>query len=55
MAHRMTQITPEHLITKQQCQEMIDDAIHRHSRNVGIISGMVGWIVFSLFVTSFLI
>ena len=36
-------------ITKEQCQEMIDDAIRKHNRNAGIISMCVGWIVLALF------
>ena len=36
-------------LTKEQCQEMIDDAIRKHNRNAGIISVIVGWIVLSLF------
>jgi hypothetical protein len=49
MAHRLTQIKPEHLVTKKECQEMIDDAIRKHNRNAGIISGILGWLVLSLF------
>ena len=36
-------------ITKQEVQEMIDDAIRRHNRNAGIISMCVGWVVLALF------
>jgi predicted nucleic acid-binding Zn ribbon protein len=36
-------------ITKEECQEMIDDAIRRHNRNAGIISMLVGWVVLALF------
>jgi len=39
---------PEH-VTREQVQEMIDDAIRRHNRNAGIISVIVGWVVLSLF------
>lgn len=35
--------------TKQDVQEMIDDAIRRHNRNAGIISMCVGWVVLALF------
>jgi hypothetical protein len=49
MTHRMTEIKTELLVTKQECQEMIDDAIRRHNRNAGIISGILGWLVLSLF------
>jgi len=36
-------------ITKEECQEMIDDAIRKHNRNAGIISMCVGWVVLALF------
>jgi len=45
----MTEIKPEHLLTKEECQEMIDDAIRRHNRNASIISMCVGWVVLCLF------
>jgi hypothetical protein len=37
------------LITKEECQEMIDAAIRRHNRNASIISMCVGWVVLALF------
>jgi predicted nucleic acid-binding Zn ribbon protein len=49
MAHRMEQIEPEHYVTQQECQEMIDAAIRRHNRNASIISMCVGWVVLALF------
>ena len=36
-------------ITKEEVQEMIDDAIRQHNRNAGIISMCVGWVVLALF------
>jgi len=45
----MTEIKPSHYVTKEQCQEMIDDAIRKHNRNAGIISMCVGWVVLALF------
>ena len=36
-------------VTKEEVQEMIDDAIRRHNRNASIISMCVGWVVLSLF------
>ena len=36
-------------VTKEKCQEMIDDAIRRHNRNAGLISMCVGWVVLALF------
>ncbi len=35
--------------SREECQEMIDDAIRKHNRNAGIISMCVGWVVLSLF------
>ena len=49
MTHRMNEIKPEHLVTKQECKEMIDAAIRRHNRNAGILSMCIGWVVLSLF------
>ena len=39
----------EELITRSECQEMIDAAIRRHNRNASIISMCVGWVVLALF------
>ena len=36
-------------MTKDEVQEMIDNAIRRHNRNAGIISMCVGWVVLALF------
>ena len=49
MAHRMTELKPEHLVTHEECQRMIDDAIRRHNRNAGIISMFVGFFILGLF------
>ena len=49
MSHRMTDIKPDTLVTKKECQEMIDAAIRRHNRNASIISMCVGWVVLALF------
>jgi len=49
MSHRMNEIEPETLVTKKECQEMIDAAIRRHNRNASIISMCVGWVVLALF------
>ncbi len=40
---------PPEWVTKEQCQEMIDDAIRKHNRNASIISMCVGWVVLALF------
>ena len=42
-------IDPPTTVTKEEVQEMIDDAIRRHNRNAGIISMCVGWVVLALF------
>lgn len=44
IAHSMS-----NLVTKEECQEMIDAAIRRHNRNASIISMSVGWVVLALF------
>ena len=49
MSHRMTELKPEHCVTREECQEMIDAAIRRHNRNASIISMCVGWVVLALF------
>ena len=36
-------------ISKEEVQEMIDDAIRRHNRNAGMISMFVGFFVLGLF------
>ena len=45
----MTEIKPDSLVTRKECQEMIDAAIRRHNRNASIISMCVGWVVLALF------
>jgi predicted nucleic acid-binding Zn ribbon protein len=45
----MEEIKPDHLVTRKECQEMIDDAIRKHNRNASIISMCVGWVVLALF------
>lgn len=49
MSHRMDEIKPPHYVTREECQEMIDDAIRKHNRNASIISFCVGWVVLALF------
>ena len=43
------EMKPPEWVTKQECQEMIDDAIRQHNRNASIISFCVGWVVLALF------
>jgi len=42
VAHRMTKIQPEHLLTKAECQKMIDIAIDRHNKTATMISASLG-------------
>ena len=42
-------VEPPEFTTKEEVQEMIDDAIRRHNRNASIISMCVGWVVLALF------
>ena len=42
-------VEPPNHITREECQEMIDDAIRRHNRNAGIISMFVGFFILGLF------
>jgi len=46
---RGKKVEPPHLTTKEEVQEMIDDAIRQHNRNASIISFCVGWVVLALF------
>ena len=39
---------PDH-VTKEEVQEMIDDAIRKHNRNAGMISMFVGFFILGLF------
>ena len=48
MPHRMTELKPDHLVTQEQCQEMIDAAIRKHNRNASVISMCFGWVVLAL-------
>ena len=40
---------PAHHVTREECQQMIDDAIRKHNRNAGIISMFVGFFILGLF------
>ena len=44
MSHRMTELKPEHVVTKKECQEMIDAAMRKHNRNASLISIALGTI-----------
>jgi hypothetical protein len=42
-------IEPPDRLSREEVQEMIDDAIRKHNRNASIISMCVGWVVLALF------
>ena len=42
MSHRMPEIKPEHYITEEQCQKLIDKAIDRHNKTATVISAAIG-------------
>lgn len=46
---RGEKIETPHRVTKEEVQEMIDDAIRKHNRNAGIISMFVGFFILGLF------
>ena len=50
IGHRFKKLPPPpKYTTKEEVQEMIDDAIRKHNRNASIISMFVGWFVLALF------
>ena len=42
-------VEPPERLSRDDVQEMIDDAIRKHNRNASIISMCVGWVVLALF------
>ena len=58
MAHRMTQLKPEHCYTKAEVDRLIkdaiDDAMRKHNRNASIISMCLGILFLAAFVDGFL-
>jgi len=49
MSNKIDETSLAQYITREECQEMIGDAIRKHNRNAGIISMCVGWVVLALF------
>tara|TARA_A200000159_G_scaffold99353_1_gene92125 strand:- start:534 stop:785 length:252 start_codon:yes stop_codon:yes gene_type:complete len=49
----MNEIKPAHYITKEECEQMIEDAIRQHNRNASIISMCLGIIFLALFAEGF--
>ena len=55
MAHRMTDIKPEHYVTEEQCQKMIDDAIDKHNKTATLISACIGSVLLFFYAQGLLI
>jgi predicted nucleic acid-binding Zn ribbon protein len=49
MSHRITEIKPDHLVSKKECQEMIDKAIDKHNKTATIISAILGGILLTFY------
>ena len=49
MSHRMDEIKPEHFVTKEECQEMIDKSIDKHNKTATIISAILGSILLAFY------
>ena len=49
MSHRMDEIIPDRLISKKECQEMIDKAIDKHNKTATIISAILGGILLGFY------
>ena len=51
----MTKIQPEHLLTKDECQEMIDKAIDKHNKTATLISASIGTVLLFFYAQGLLI
>ena len=49
MSHRMEEIKPEHHITKEECQKLIDKAIDKHNKTATLISAILGAILLTFY------
>ena len=49
MSHRMDEIIPDRLVSKKECQEMIDKAIDKHNKTATIISAILGGILLAFY------
>ena len=45
----MDEIIPDHLVSKKECQEMIDKAIDKHNKTATIISAILGSIFLAFY------
>jgi hypothetical protein len=41
----MNEINPNHNVTQQQCQDMIDKAIDKHNKTATLISACIGTVL----------
>ena len=48
-SNRFSKIDPAPVLTKEECQKMIDDAMRKHNRNASMISAIVGFVILALF------
>ena len=51
----MNEIKPEHFVTKEECQRMIDEAIDRHNKTATIISASIGSVLLFFYAQGLLI
>ena len=49
MSRQRTEIKPENLLTKEECQEMIDKAIDKHNKTAAVISAILGGILLAFY------
>jgi len=45
----MNEIVPDHLVSKKECQEMIDKAIDKHNKTAAVISAILGGILLAFY------
>tara|TARA_B100002019_G_scaffold172640_1_gene149220 strand:- start:143 stop:313 length:171 start_codon:yes stop_codon:yes gene_type:complete len=45
----MDEIKPEHHITKEECQKLIDKAIDKHNKTATLISAILGVILLTFY------
>ena len=45
----MNEIVPDRLVSKKECQEMIDKAIDKHNKTATIISAILGGILLTFY------
>ena len=45
----MNEIVPDRLVSKKECQEMIDKAIDKHNKTAAVISAILGGILLAFY------